>query len=79
MLNGYDNMHREGAPVGPVAGAIMACLLVLALAGYCYCHRPNRRNDSDSQQCVLAANQNNLEEPILDLDPENEGFLPGGE
>ena len=64
----------DSAPVGPVAGAIMACLLVVALAAYCYCHRSSSREDSDSQQ-ALTAPQYAQEESILDLDPENEGFL----
>ena len=37
-LFGDEAEDLSGAPIGPVAGGIMACFLVLALGVYCYRH-----------------------------------------
>ena len=61
--------------MGPVAGAIMACFLVMALGVYCYHHRAHRAGEhymsAQEQQYHVASD----EQVVEDLDPENEGYL----
>ncbi|XP_064624547.1 VWFA and cache domain-containing protein 1-like isoform X2 [Lineus longissimus] len=45
LLAQQDEQHSvRTTPVGPVAGGIMGCFLVLALAVYCYRHHVHRNN-----------------------------------
>ena len=62
----------QGAPVGPVAGGIMACFLVLALGVYCYCHRVHR---STHQYMSTPDTQYRMgmEEHFEELDPDIDG------
>lgn len=51
-------MPMKSTPVGPVAGGIMGCFLVLALGVYCYRHHIHR----NSHQYItnLPENQNRM-------------------
>ena len=48
----------RSTPVGPVAGGIMGCFLVLALSVYCYRHRIHR--NSHQYISTLPENQNRI-------------------
>ena len=39
-----EETSTKSAPVGPVAGGIMGCFLMLALGVYCYRHRVHRNS-----------------------------------
>lgn len=52
----------KSAPVGPVAGGIMGCIMVLVLAVYAYRHQIHRR--SHQHMSPLAA-QGECREPLL--------------
>ena len=57
-------------PVGPVAGGIMACFLVLALAVYCYRHHVSRSHHET--YIDRYNNEGRLEMSQLDNDDEAE-------
>ncbi|KAL4236844.1 VWFA and cache domain-containing protein 1 [Mactra antiquata] len=55
-MDGDDEAGTKSAPVGPVAGGIMGCFLMLALGVYCYRHRVHR--NSLQYISTLPENQN---------------------
>ena len=59
----------RSTPVGPVAGGIMGCFLVLALSVYCYRHRIHR--NSHQYISTLPENQNRMSHyyDTDDIDP----------
>lgn len=62
----------RSTPVGPVAGGIMGCFLVLALSVYCYRHRIHR--NSHQYISTLPENQNRISNyyETDDIDPVEE-------
>ena len=76
----------KSTPVGPVAGGIMGCFLILALGVYCYRHHVHRsgshhymQNNHDNQLRVSTADDDN---DVDDLDSPEElgaGREGGGE
>ena len=76
VMTGADmSLLNKSMPVGPVAGGIMACLLLLALAVYCYrCHtrrRSHRCNGSLPGEGRLHDSNVDFE----DLDDANNGTV----
>lgn len=55
-VDGDEEASTKSAPVGPVAGGIMGCFLMLALGVYCYRHRVHR--NSLQYISTLPENQN---------------------
>lgn len=55
-VDASDEVSAKSAPVGPVAGGIMGCFLMLALGVYCYRHRVHR--NSLQYISTLPENQN---------------------
>lgn len=55
-VDASDEVSTKSAPVGPVAGGIMGCFLMLALGVYCYRHRVHR--NSLQYISTLPENQN---------------------
>lgn len=62
MISGVDEQVEpvtiKSTPVGPVAGGIMGCFLVLALGVYCYRHHIHR--NSHQYISTLPENQNRM-------------------
>lgn len=44
MAQNTEQTNTKTTPVGPVAGGIMGCFLVLAMGVYCYRHHIHRTN-----------------------------------
>lgn len=68
-LDAAEEANTKGAPVGPVAGGIMGCFLMLALGVYCYRHRVHR--SSLQYISTLPENPNRISQfyETEDLDP----------
>ncbi|KAH3694838.1 hypothetical protein DPMN_082279 [Dreissena polymorpha] len=68
-----ESLETKSAPVGPVAGGIMGCFLMLALGIYCYRHRVHR--NQLQYISTIPENQNRhsqfYETEDLDLPDEN--------
>ena len=58
LLETPEQESTRSTPVGPVAGGIMGCFLVLALSVYCYRHRIHR--NSHQYISTLPENQNRI-------------------
>ena len=63
----------KSAPVGPVAGGIMGCIMVLVLAVYAYRHQIHRR--SHQHMSPLAA-QGKCDSPAASRPALNSGLSP---
>lgn len=62
-------MSTKSAPVGPVAGGIMGCFLMLALAGYCYRQRVHRNSLQYISTLPEQPNRNSQFYETEDLEP----------
>lgn len=81
-----ESVTLKSTPVGPVAGGIMGCFLVLALGVYCYRHHVHRSAQHrytaglqpEGPPGRMAPLDNELEEleSPEDLGPAGEGFFP---
>ena len=60
-------MSYRTTPVGPVAGGIMGCFLLLALGVYCYRHHMHRPH----HQYITASPDNNVHMARLEQEPED--------
>ncbi|XP_014679119.1 PREDICTED: VWFA and cache domain-containing protein 1-like [Priapulus caudatus] len=70
-----DILTVESTPVGPVAGGIMGCFLVLALVVYCIRHHVQR----SAHQYVSTINDTAVRMSQLDNEPDgDDGDLPTG-
>ena len=68
----HEEATSRSTPVGPVAGGIMGCFLVLALSVYCYRHRIHR--NAHQYISTLPENQNRMSHyyDTDDIDPVEE-------
>ena len=69
LQEAVEQTTSRSTPVGPVAGGIMGCFLVLALSVYCYRHRIHR--NSHQYISTLPENQNRMSHyyDTDDIDP----------
>lgn len=76
MANQEKPMPMKSTPVGPVAGGIMGCFLVLALGVYCYRHHIHR----SSHQYInnLPENQNRMSHFYEEEPPEPTDDIAAG-
>lgn len=76
MANQENPVPMKSTPVGPVAGGIMGCFLVLALGVYCYRHHIHR----SSHQYInnLPENQNRMSHFYEEEPPEPADDIAAG-
>lgn len=74
---GLEQTGVKSTPVGPVAGGIMGCFLLLALGVYCYRHHVHRHNHH--YMSTLPDNTNRISHYYNDEDQEGAEDVSAGE